>query len=121
VWMIGLLLLPSCASRDFDEADARAEWKRQHRRQLRECVDHGGIERRGIAGLRVCVIPYADAGKKCRDSAECAGRCLVVLGRGSEEPTPGGEVSGECEPDDQTLGCFLEITGGIAGQAICVD
>ena len=42
------------------------------------CLNHGGVIK-GVcmSGLPTCVQLYLDVGKKCSDSAECAGECRI--------------------------------------------
>jgi hypothetical protein len=87
-----------------------------------ECQASGGfVDRRGMSGARMCVVPFDDAGKECKNSRECQGRCLVLLGRKLNEPKPGDTVTGECELDNKTFGCLLEVVDGVAGGITCVD
>ncbi|ANM32185.1 hypothetical protein ABI59_10185 [Acidobacteria bacterium Mor1] len=100
----------------------------EHRKQqlaqldVEGCEAGGGaIEYRGMFGAPMCVTPYPDAGTVCRDSAECVGLCMVLLGGAEVEPEIGGDVEGRCEADDRTFGCYMEVLGGKAQRGICVD
>ena len=87
-----------------------------------DCREQGGsIKRRGLSGMRMCVVPYPDANRPCKDNIECKGRCLFILGGDIEEPLPGDHVQGACEPDSATFGCYMEIRNGVAQQAKCDD
>jgi hypothetical protein len=137
VLVAAIVILGSCAvSREHDSADlVTTEQQRideartstifhwgDDRVSYEACRASGGfIDRRGMSGARMCVVPFDDAGKECRKSSECQGRCLVLLGRNLNEPNPGDTVMGECEPDNKTFGCFLEVVDGVAGDSTCVD
>ena len=88
-----------------------------------QCKASGGrIEPVGMAGAPACVIPYADAGKPCRDTAQCKGRCLTREPKGSPVPGPGATARGTCEATNRTFGCFAEVRGGrIANGFMCFD
>lgn len=82
------------------------------------CTAGGGtVQRRGRAGVEQCVRPFADAGKQCTDSAQCQGKCVGDAGAAST----GGAVTGQCQTDNRLYGCYAEIKGGKAVNAICVD
>lgn len=82
------------------------------------CTSAGGtVQRRGRIGAELCVRPFADAGRQCTDSAQCQGKCVGSAGAASgTEP-----ATGQCQADDRLFGCYLEIRGGKAVHAICVD
>lgn len=64
-----------------------------------------------------CVRPYADAGRVCRDAADCAGDCLV-----QGEVQAGQAATGTCQRDvSQTFGCRQQVSNGLAGVMRCVD
>ena len=85
-----------------------------------ECNRKGGrVERRGRAGMQMCVMPYLDGGKLCTDSSQCEARCIV---EGNPEPGSATEdVVGICQRDDRLFGCFGEVKDGRIAQAMCVD
>ena len=89
------------------------------------CRARGGAVRGGDMGsTRICVIPYADAGRACTDSDQCAGRCLFDHGRRAyslEGPPPAGPAAGRCEADDATLGCLSEVRNGRVQRPVCTD
>jgi hypothetical protein len=84
----------------------------------------GSIQGRAMFGNRRCVIPFADAGRSCTDSGQCAGRCLHDY-RGSAYslagPPPEREGVGRCEADDSIFGCHSEIRNGRIMRPVCVD
>lgn len=80
------------------------------------CTAKGGrVERRGRLGAELCVTPFADAGKACTDKSDCQGKCIAT----GNSPTP--PTAGQCQADDRLFGCFAEIDGGKAVNALCVD
>ncbi|MDR7102591.1 hypothetical protein [Croceicoccus sp. BE223] len=85
------------------------------------CKAAGGfLDRRGRMQSEICVHPYADAGKACRDSQECDGKCVT-----GASPEPGeaadGQLVGQCQADDALFGCYAEVVDGKRVRAICVD
>lgn len=93
-------------SRDMSVADRTA------------CITGGGrVERRGRIGAELCVKPFADAGKQCTDTAQCAGKCVGT----ADQASATGPISGQCQADDRLFGCYSEIKAGKAMNAICVD
>ena len=83
------------------------------------CAARGGrIERVGRAQSEACVIPYADAGKACRDNSECQGGCRADV-PAAEHDT--GNVTGACAADNSRFGCYAQVVSGHAQSAICVD
>ena len=91
----------------------------------RSCARQGGaIHRVGMSGGRACVIPYADAGRRCTDGSQCGGRCLLNLDDPRNDAwrsAPPGQAVGQCEASDMTFGCHATIDNGEVGDSICVD
>jgi hypothetical protein len=102
-----------CSSTKSSEID-EAQCKRTEGEWRRVC----------IAQRFTCVKAYSDAGKRCRDSSECEGECIVDFtvrceapGQCSEElpvPAPGSEVTGTCQRNDDPCGSFVIVRGGKA-------
>lgn len=93
-------------SRDMSAADKAA------------CTSGGGtVQRRGRMQAESCVHAFADAGKQCSDSAQCQGKCLGSAG----DTASTAAVTGQCQADDRLFGCYAEVKGGKAVNAICVD
>jgi hypothetical protein len=65
-----------------------------------------------------CVINFADAGKACTDSDQCAGKCLY---EGDGPPPAGTPAAGKCQADSDPCGCSTELIGGVPQAGICVD
>jgi hypothetical protein len=85
---------------------------------VKECAAQGGtIQRVGFSQALACVIPYPDAGKPCRDKADCKGECWTA------SPIPGadGRFTGTCQPTNLPFSCHARITDGKAGPILCVD
>ncbi|WP_230279005.1 hypothetical protein [Croceicoccus sp. Ery15] len=81
------------------------------------CKAQGGaLDRRGRAQTLMCVHPYPDAGKACRDNQQCTGKCVTAPDDG-----PDGQIVGTCQADDALFGCYAEVVDGKAVRAICVD
>ncbi|MEZ5921606.1 MAG: hypothetical protein R3C60_09685 [Parvularculaceae bacterium] len=95
------------------------EMRERSRAEIDEeaCNAAGGVVRpEGLLGMYRCVKPYADAGKACRSSDDCEGKCLVT----GDEAT-GEEATGACQANDSPFGCYAEIVDGKVANAICVD
>jgi hypothetical protein len=83
-----------------------------------QCRENGGeIRNVGILQLPSCVVPYADAGKTCSDSAECEGACLLL----EQFVSDGTQATGQCQQTNSLFGCFATIEQGVANATICVD
>jgi len=81
------------------------------------CAARGGaMQPVGRMQRLTCVTPYADAGKICRDKADCQGSCIL---EGNVETT--GAVAGTCQKTDVQFGCFAKVVDGKATGAICID
>ena len=81
------------------------------------CEARGGeVRQEGMLGMYRCVTPYADAGKECRDDADCEGKCLAT-----DDAMVGEETTGACQANDSPFGCYAEIKDGKITDAICVD
>lgn len=88
-----------------------------------QCTAAGGTIREvGLLGHPACEVPTSDAGKICRDSKDCEGRCLVEDWDGDRPPSVGTPAAGQCEASNLTFGCFAEVRRGrIASLFLCVD
>ena len=69
----------------------------------------------GLAEAESCICKTKDAGKVCRDGAECEGQCIAD-DDGFEVAEPGppakGFWKGKCSPYDTTFGCNRTIAQG---------
>ncbi|MCT4617582.1 MAG: hypothetical protein N4A38_05240 [Candidatus Gracilibacteria bacterium] len=79
-----------------------------------ECEKNGGKwEPQGKAQIEACVMHYEDGGKKCNNSSECSGDCIV---------TKIDDTAGKCAMTDSSFGCHQTIEKFRAGEGIlCVD
>ena len=82
------------------------------------CAARGGsIQRVGRLQSERCVVPFADAGRPCRDGDDCQGDC-----RAPEPGSPeGATVMGVCAPNDLPFGCHAPVEDGRARATLCVD
>lgn len=64
----------------------------------------------------LCVIPYPDAGRPCRNASECAGDCLASFGA-----EMGERVQGTCERDNNPCGCRSYVEDGRVVDGRCAD
>lgn len=69
------------------------------------------------------VRAFPDAGKACRDKADCIGQCILDFDQPdsvSRHPI-GSEAAGQCQRDDALFGCYAVISGGRVTQPVCTD
>lgn len=82
-----------------------------------ECARQGGaMQPVCLKQQPMCVIPYADAGRPCRDGDDCAGACLATAAGSKGEP-----AVGECQPTNNPCGCRTYIEDGRIAGGICAD
>ena len=82
-----------------------------------QCAAIGGVlEQAGRMGRYACYAQYADGGKSCRDSDDCAGDC-----RADPEAKTGGKAVGICTANNIPFGCYAKVENGVVGPFICVD
>lgn len=100
--------------------DATAGGSTEPAAEFAQCTANGGtVERRGMRGSEMCVMPYADAGKVCTDASQCEGSCLA---EGRADPSQTGQgAKGICQADDKLFGCVAFIKKGVQGATICID
>jgi len=85
-----------------------------------ECLARGGrMQPLGRMQTMQCVVPYADAGRRCTDSDQCEGQCRVA--DVTTRPAPGASVVGQCQVDSNPFGCHATVENGRAQATICVD
>jgi len=78
----------------------------------------GRFVQQGRRGCYQCVLSYSDAGKACKDSADCEGQCKSASG--FAQPNAKNQT-GQCTSDSSLFGCYQIIKKGVAQPAICVD
>ena len=83
------------------------------------CAAKGGeVRQEGMLGAWRCTTPYGDAGKACRDKADCEGKCLTSP---ESDAITGEEAVGVCQATDSPFGCYAEVVDGKVAAALCVD
>ncbi|WP_443750544.1 hypothetical protein [Asticcacaulis solisilvae] len=87
------------------------------------CRAQGGHESRSPFGAPLCQIPYSDGGKACTGKIDCQGRCLIDLdGQTVKTLKPGDAVTGKCEAEHATFGCYAIVEDGkMSGPGVCID
>jgi hypothetical protein len=70
-----------------------------------ECTKKGGkwFEEKGYYAY--CLLPYADAGKLCKNSKDCIGHCIMPLDKKMLDGTLLKEGYGICQEDGNTDDC----------------
>jgi putative hemolysin len=88
---------------------------------VEECQAKGGAVR-NVCRLQfpACVVPYSDGGKRCTDSAQCKGKCLMDTDA-DVEFEPGDRAEGICQQDNDPCGCKIEVAKGKVKGGVCVD
>ncbi|MDO9586720.1 MAG: hypothetical protein Q7J13_02190 [Brevundimonas sp.] len=85
-----------------------------------DCLARGGrMQPVGRLQTMQCVTPYADAGKRCTDSDQCAGECRTP--DVTVRPAQGAAAVGQCQADSNRFGCFTRVEDGKAEATLCVD
>ena len=89
---------------------------------VEQCPAAGGtvVVRGGLTPAPICVVRTPDANKRCTDSSQCKGRCIVD-DDGEEGLRRGARATGACEADNATFGCFAEVRRGRLMGSLCVD
>jgi hypothetical protein len=86
---------------------------------VQACTAQGGeILKMGRAQCHQCILSYADAGKVCKDSADCQGACET---KGEFVNAGLGNQVGQCASNNDPFGCRQVLEKGVAQSAICVD
>ncbi len=80
---------------------------------------NGTLQPVGRMQTMQCVVRYADAGRRCTDSDECAGECRTA--DVTARPAEGVAVAGVCQADSNRFGCFTRVEDGKAEATLCVD
>lgn len=85
-----------------------------------DCIArHGTMQRVGRMQTMQCVVRYADAGKRCTDSDQCAGECRTA--DVAARPAEGAATTGICQADSNRFGCFTRVENGKAEATLCID
>jgi hypothetical protein len=91
---------------------AEAAPKRLSKEEAQACHAKGGYESRAPFGAPICQFRYADAGKVCSDKKDCFGRCLSEGRDDGLTLKVGTPISGRCEAEQSTFGCYGVVDGG---------
>jgi hypothetical protein len=104
-------------------------------RTSEECKSCDGIWGRGMSQVEFCNCRTHDAGKRCRDGAECEGMCIAAdqpeRDLAEAGPPPRGFFLGRCSELVTQFGCIRLIDRGAAARGaqplnkpppvVCVD
>ena len=98
----------------------RFDGKRATPAERTACVAAGGtVGPGGMLGFDQCVQPYADAGKPCKATDDCLGRCM--LSPDSDDDVDQATDDGVCQATDSPFGCMTEVDDGTVQWTICID
>ena len=102
---------------DLQRDVANARIKQLSGLDLAKCESTGGlIEGVGMFGEAACVTHFSDGGKKCSDSSDCQGNCMVY-----GEFRTGDQVEGQCAAQTpEQGGCFARVNNGKVQPGICI-
>jgi hypothetical protein len=86
-----------------------------------ECHAAGGAWARygvhdHLCNVYSCAERTRDAGKPCRNRAECEHLCVT-----ERAPTIGAETEGRCTAVKTSFGCYTHVDGGRIVGRVCVD
>jgi len=70
-----------------------------------------------LCGIYSCAERTKDAGKPCRNRADCEYLCVSSL----LQPQIGAEATGQCTALKSAFGCFTHVDGGRIVGRVCVD
>jgi hypothetical protein len=109
--MVGAAHAQDCPPLDVEaqkakEAECRAAGGQWSRFGIR---DH-------LCGVYSCAPRTKDAGKPCRNRADCEHLCVT-----NAAPRLGAEVTGECTAVVTSFGCFTHVDGGKIVGRVCAD
>jgi hypothetical protein len=93
----------------------------QQRAKELECRAAGGQWSRfgvhdHLCGIYSCAERTQDAGKPCRDRADCEHLCVT-----NSPPRIGAEAMGQCTAVKTSFGCFTHVDGGKIVGRVCLD
>ncbi|WP_029086155.1 hypothetical protein [Brevundimonas aveniformis] len=108
---------PATGVKDGDGGPSTAPVQSPHALDAGQCAAAGGTMRPVcMMGTVQCVVPYADAGRTCRDGDDCQGDCRAE----TMEPQR-GPVTGRCQANSDPCGCYANVEDGRVDAALCVD
>ena len=110
------LILTGAQAQNCPPVDAEAQKAKE-----RECRAAGGEWARfgvhdHLCGVYSCAERTKDAGKPCRNRADCEHLCVT-----NAPPKIGAEIVGYCAPVKTTFGCFTHVDGGRIIGRVCLD
>ena len=123
LWIIlTALLLSACTTSGYVDTTTTAifvqiKGERATLPEAKACEYAGGqVQRVGMLGYDMCVIPYADGRKVCTDGSQCQGQC-----RTDNFDAYNKTITGQCQINNSPFGCYAEVTNGKGAPALCVD
>jgi len=69
-----------------------------------------------LCGVYTCAERTADAGKPCRNRADCEHLCVT-----ERPPRIGAEAEGRCTAVKTSFGCFTHVDGGVIVGRVCAE
>ena len=106
--------------RDVDTTDVPPPVRVPENAAAADCAAQGGrMLPQGRMQTLQCVVTFADAGKRCTDSDDCAGDCRVEAA--TSAPQAGASAVGQCQATSSRFGCYTLVEDGKAQATICVD
>jgi hypothetical protein len=115
--LVSALAIAACAPQP--KAGDYPDWSGKHlsKEQVAQCrADGGKPVSRGEAHGEYCERRYPDAGKRCTDSSQCQGKCMVE--EFVEPQAAGKPFAGKCQPVYPYPGCFGEVVNGRAPEGL---
>jgi hypothetical protein len=115
--LLGFLLSAGAAyGQNCPPVDAKGQKAKEE-----ECRAAGGEWARygvhaHLCGIYSCAGRTNDAGKPCRNRADCEYLCIT-----NAAPRIGAEVVGECAALRTSFGCFTHVDGGRIVGRVCAD
>ena len=115
-FLLFFLVFGAAQAQNCPPVDAKAQKERQV-----QCDAVGGMWSRfgvydHLCGIYSCAERTRDAGRECRNRADCEHLCVT-----DAPPKIGTEVTGHCTAVKTSFGCFTQVDGGrIVGRA-CMD
>jgi hypothetical protein len=116
VFLVWLLGVGSAIAQNCPPVDLA-----QQRAKELECRAAGGQWSRfgvhdHLCGIYSCAERTKDAGKPCRNRADCEHLCVT-----NDPPRIGAEAFGQCTAVKTSFGCFTYVDGGKIVGRVCVD
>jgi hypothetical protein len=113
LWLLagGSAMAQNCPAVDLERQKAKEA----------ECRAAGGQWSRfgvhdHLCGIYSCAERTKDAGKPCRNRADCEHLCVT-----NGPPRIGAEAIGQCTAVKTSFGCFTHVDGGKIVGRVCLD